>query len=126
MSGVTYDSGALIAAEANDRRMWLLHRRTLERGHLPTVPAGVLAQVWRGGPQPRLASFLAGCQPEDLTAARARRAGALLGTTHGHDVIDASVVAGAIARGDTVYSSDRGDLEALANATGQRLSLIDI
>ena len=32
MSGLTYDSGALIAAERDDRRMWLLHKRVLARG----------------------------------------------------------------------------------------------
>jgi N-formylglutamate amidohydrolase len=31
VSGLTYDAGALLAAEANDRRMWALHRRALER-----------------------------------------------------------------------------------------------
>jgi hypothetical protein len=25
MAGVTYDTGALVAAERNDRRMWALH-----------------------------------------------------------------------------------------------------
>ena len=45
MSGLTYDTGALLAAEANDRRMWALHRRTLERLHTPTVPAATLAQA---------------------------------------------------------------------------------
>ena len=41
MAGVTYDTGALIAAERNDRRIWTLHRRALERGMMPTVSSGV-------------------------------------------------------------------------------------
>ena len=38
--------------EADDRRMWALHRRMLEQLHTPAVPAGVLAQAWRGALQP--------------------------------------------------------------------------
>lgn len=33
---MTYDTGALIAAERNDRRLWALHRRALERGLVVT------------------------------------------------------------------------------------------
>jgi hypothetical protein len=29
VSGLTYDTGALLAAEAADRRIWALHRRAL-------------------------------------------------------------------------------------------------
>ena len=49
MSGLTYDTGALIAAEANDRLLWSLHSAALTHGIAPTVPAGVLGEVWRGG-----------------------------------------------------------------------------
>ena len=94
MTGVTYDSGALIAADHDNRRMWQLHRRILERRQTPLVPAGVLGPAWRGGPQPRLSQLLAGCQVEDLTEPLARAADALLGTTGRVDVIDASVVVG--------------------------------
>jgi hypothetical protein len=50
MAGITYDTGVLIAAERGDRRVWALHRRSLERGMMPTVPAG----SWRraGGEAP--------------------------------------------------------------------------
>lgn len=126
MSGVTYDSGALVAADRDDRRMWLLHRRTLERGMAPTVPAGVLGQAWRGGPQPRLSRLLAGCLVEELSGLRARQAGTLLGAAGHSDVVDASVVFGALERGDVVFSGDRGDLEALAASAHRRLQVVDI
>jgi len=48
----TYDSGALIAAEQDDDRMWALNETAPTRAMRVTVPAGVLAQAWRGGPQP--------------------------------------------------------------------------
>jgi len=46
--GLTYDTGALVAAERNDRLVWSLHRAALHEAS-PTVPAAVLAEGWRGG-----------------------------------------------------------------------------
>ena len=74
--GLTYDTGALVAAERNDRLVWSLHRAALRRGLPPTVPAGVLAEGWRGGPQANLSRLLQGCDIEDLTKAQARAVGA--------------------------------------------------
>ncbi len=106
MSGVTYDAGALIAAERDSSSMWALHRRTLERNLRPTVSTAVLGQVWRGGRQARLSRLLHGCRIEPLTEADARSAGEALGACDGHDLIDAVVVVGALARGDLVITSD--------------------
>ncbi len=64
MAGITYETGVLIAAERGHRRVWALHRRSLERGMVPTVPAGVLAQSWRGGPQHQMSRLLS--QPRSL------------------------------------------------------------
>ena len=52
MSGATYDTGALIAADRNDRRMWALHAGFLALEVSPTVPTPVLAEAWRGGAAP--------------------------------------------------------------------------
>ena len=126
MPGVTYDTGALIAAERNDRRVWALHSRALERGIVPSVPAGVLGQGWRGGPQAEMSRLLSGCRVEDLDEARARSAGAACGAAGMSDVVDASVIVGAAARGDFVVTSDMVDLERLRDALGVdvRLQLI--
>jgi hypothetical protein len=126
VSGLTYDTGALLAAEANDRRMWALHRRALERSHTPTVPAAVLAQAWRGGPQPLLSQFLDTCAAEPLDEPTARLAGAMLSRAASVDVVDASVVVGALRRTDAIVTSDRGDIENLAHAVGRRVSIIGI
>jgi len=80
---------------------------------VPTVPAGVLGQGWRGGPQAQISRLLDGCRVETLDEARARSAGA--GTS---DVVDASVVVGAAARGDLVLTSDVEDLSRLRVAVG--------
>lgn len=126
MSGLTYDSGALLAAESNDRRLWAIHRRAIERAHTPTVPAGVLGQVWRGGPQPLLSMLLDGCAVENLDESGARLAGGLLGRAKATDVIDATVTAGALRRGDAVVTSDRRDIQNLARSVGRRLNIITV
>ncbi len=126
MSGLTYDTGALLAAESSDRRMWAMHRRALERLHTPTVPAAVLAQAWRGGPQPLLSRLLDGCAVEPLDEPAARAAGQLLGRATSVDIVDASLVVGALRRGDVIVTSDRRDIDALASAVGRRVDVISV
>ena len=127
MAGVTYDSGALIAAERGDRRMWALHAGLLSEEVLPVVPAPVLAQAWRGGSrQANLARLLALCEVEPMTAEQARNVGILLSLSGHHDVVDGTVVEGARRRGDAVATSDRGDIELLAQAAGVRLRIADV
>src|SRR5262249_5327458 len=52
-SVVTYDTGALLAAEAGRRDVWALHLRALQRGQRPVVPAGVLVRHGAAGHSPR-------------------------------------------------------------------------
>ena len=118
MKGVTYDAGALLAADRGSQRMQALHRQALESGQVPVVPAGVLAQAWRGGPQPRLSRLLAGCRIEALDEPKARSAGAALALAETSDVVDASVAVGAAVRGDVVITSDADDIQHLASAIG--------
>lgn len=119
---VTYDTGALIAADHGERRLWARHRALLERRAIPTVPAPVLAQAWRGGSrQALLARLLAGCKVEPLDDGQARLVGALAAHAGTTDVVDATVVEGARRRGDTVISSDPDDIRSIADAAGCRL-----
>lgn len=118
MTGATYDAGALIAADRASRRMWLLHGRLLERGVQPNVPSVVLAQVWRGGRQARLARLLRGCKVTPLATEDACRTGVALGASGTGDVVDAAVVVGAGERGDAIVTSDPADLERVAAALG--------
>ena len=122
-SGATYDTGALLAAEANRREIWAIHVRSLQRGVRPVVPAGVLAQAWRRGPQPQLSRLLRGCRVEDLDERRARAAGFACARSGTRDIVDASVVAGALARGDLVVTSDPDDLAVIAKALGGSIRL---
>jgi hypothetical protein len=126
VGGITYDAGALVAAERNQRLLWALHRRALERGLRPTVPAGVLAQVWRGGPQAELSRLLQGCRIEVFDEVRSRAAGQACGRARTSDVIDAAVVVGAIARGDLVVTTDRKDIKVIASALDTVLEILAI
>lgn len=125
MSGLVYDTGALIAAERDEKRMWALHRRALERGLLPLVPAAVLVEAWRG--HALMARLLRGCEVEPLEEDAARRSGELLaGCRAGVEATDATVVESAMRRGDTVVTSNRSHLLALAEGTKKRLNVIDV
>ena len=123
MSGITYDAGALIAAERGSRSMWALHLFALQCKERLTVPAGVLGQVWRGGPQAQLSRFLRGCNVEPLTESDARAAGEALSKSGTSDLIDAVVVVTALARGDLVVTSDPDDLTRIAAAMGRSLEV---
>lgn len=124
MSGVTYDTGALIAAERDSSRsIWRLHRRLLEQGTNPTLPTVVLGQAWRGGPQARLSRLVRGCHIEPLTEQQARAAGAALAASGGSDLVDAAVVVIALAREDLVVTSDPDDLRRIAAAIGRDLAV---
>lgn len=122
--GITYDTGALITADRGERRMWARHRALLLRRVVPTVPAPVVAQSWRGPDrQVLLARMLSGCDVEALDHSQARSAGALAARAATSDIVDACVVEGALRRGDLVVSSDAGDLQSIAAAAGGRLEL---
>ena len=124
-AGLTLDSGALIAAEKGDRRFWALWKEALDRGVTVTVPAAVVAQVWRGNAVV-VARILLGCEVEELTEERAKRVGRLLAASRTADVVDASVVVGASARRDAIVTSDRRDIERLVGTLRQSVQIVGI
>jgi hypothetical protein len=122
--GITYDTGALIAADRAERRVWARHRALLALREVPTVPAPVLAQSWRGGGrQALLAGLQAGCYVEALDDSQARSVGSLAARAAATDIVDVCVVEGVIRRHDLVVSSDPDDLQAIAAAVNRRLEI---
>lgn len=123
MAGVTYDTGALIAAERNDRRMWSLHQGLVAHEVVPVVPAPVLAEAWRGGPrQANLVRMLVGCRIEEMSAEQARRVGELAGKARHDDIVDVAVVEGAARRGDDVIlTSNETHIRQVVKASGRRM-----
>jgi predicted nucleic acid-binding protein len=122
MAGVTYDTGALVAAERNDRRMWALHAEFLNSEIVPVVPAPVLAEAWRGGArQASLSRLLAMCAVEPMSEEQARRVGVLAGKAAHDDVVDVTVVEGAMRRNDAVVTSNRDHIVRVAEAVRARI-----
>jgi hypothetical protein len=61
-----------------------------------------------------------------LSETAARASGAAAARARRNDVVDASVVVGAITRGDAIVTSDPDDLRALAHALGAAVLLHEI
>ena len=117
--GVTYDTGALMAAAQGLERMWARHEALLEIREIPTVPAPCIAKAWGGGSPPdQLALLLAGCRVEALDETNAGTVGALASRAGTTDVAAAFVVEGALRRGDLVVTSDPDELGILAASAG--------
>ena len=124
MGGVTYDTGALVAGERNDRRMWALHAGFLAEEVAPLVPAPVLAEAWRGGArQASLSRLLAMCDVEPMTEDQARQVGVLAGKADHDDIVDVTVVEGAIRRRDAIVTSNEDHLRRVADAARVRLRI---
>lgn len=124
MNGVTYDTGALVAAERNDRRMWALHAALLSEEVVPVVPAPVLAEAWRGGSrQANLARLLVLCEIEPMSEEQAREVGLLAGKAAHDDIVDVTVVEGAIRRHDAVVTSNDTHIRHIADAAGVTLRI---
>ncbi|WP_167145442.1 PIN domain-containing protein [Actinomyces sp. ZJ308] len=114
--GLTLDTGALLALERGDSRVRALLRRALEADLPLSVPAGVVAQAWRGGPrQARVARLLSDPRVRvmSLDEMTARAVGLLCGRTGHRDVVDVHVVLVAQEQGYTVVTSDPGDLSTV-------------
>ncbi len=121
--GLTLDTGALIGLERGDERVRSLLQRAVVDGISLAVPAGVVAQAWRGGPrQARIARLLADpdVQVVILDDPTARAVGSLIARSRHHDVVDVSVALCAAERGHVVLTSDPDDVTAV----DPRLALI--
>jgi predicted nucleic acid-binding protein len=114
-TGVTLDTGALIALESGSRRMAVLVEEALASGSEVVIPAGVVAQAWRGGAaQARIARLLRATVTliVALDQRQALRIGARCAATGVTDVIDISVALCARDRDHAVVTSDPGEIRA--------------
>ena len=114
--GVTFDAGALIALDRNDRRVVAIVERA-RSGEFPiTVPATALAQaIRRPERQARLARLLRQRNTEVVALDRvdAQHVGRLLRASGTTDVVDAHVVICAQRARQAIVTSDRDDLRRL-------------
>src|SRR5688572_704210 len=117
VSGITFDAGGLIALDRNDRRVLTLLARATERGMRITIPATALAQAIRNPARQTRLSRLIRQAETDLVALDgpdATAVGLLLARTATADIVDAHVVVCAQRAGQTVITSDAGDLNRIA------------
>lgn len=118
-SAITFDAGALIAIERRSRRMQALLEEIDRRDWRVAVPAGVVAQTWRGGSrQARISALLSDerTQVVALDDPVARAVGLLCGRSGHADVVDVSVALCARQRNLHVVTSDPDDLRAVDGA----------
>src|SRR5215510_8560923 len=104
-SGLTFDTGMLIALERRSQRAWNVYREARNRKVPITVPTAVIAKWWRGRTTPR-EHVKSGLLCEVLSESLAQIAGEALAKVKNSTVIDAIVMASAASRDDVVYTSD--------------------
>jgi hypothetical protein len=116
MPGVTFDAGALIALERDDRRVLVLLARARETGARVTIPATALAQVVRSPSRQVRLGRLARQPTTDVAAldrVDATSVGRLLAARGTSDITDAHVVICAQRASQPVATSDADDLRRL-------------
>ena len=120
--GLTYDAGALIAAERRNSTMLTIHKIAVDNDITPVVPAGALAQVWEGGSgrQASLAQILKKCRVEPLDESLAKKVGAARVRAAFNDMVDISVVVSAANRGDRIVTSDKSDITKIMDSLGYK------
>ncbi|MCZ0858852.1 PIN domain nuclease [Actinomyces israelii] len=116
VTGLTLDTGALLALERGDTRVRALLRRAVDAGIALDVPAGVVARAWRGGPRQARVSRLLGdssVRVSPLDDVTARAVGLLCGRSGCPDIVDVHVALHARDQNQTVVTSDPDDLRKI-------------
>ena len=111
-SGLTFDTGMLIALERRKQRAWNVYREARNQKVPVTVPTVVIAEWWRGRSDAR-EHVKSALLVELLSEPLARVAGEAIAKVADATAVDAIVMASAASRGDVVYTSDLEDLEKL-------------
>lgn len=116
MSTPVLDTGALIGLERRDPRMVALADEIV-RSQIPAfVPAGVVAQSWRGSSRQHAVARLLRAKAvriDPLDDKTAFQVGVRLGATGSDDAVDGHVALLAARVRGVVYTSDPTDIRAL-------------
>lgn len=117
VSGLTLDTGALIALDHPASAMLMQARldEAVRRGGSICIPAGAIAQAWRGARQVRLARLMRSHDVEIavMTLSVARTVGQMCADSGHADVIDVHVALCAREREHAVVTSDPDDFARL-------------
>ena len=113
-AGLTLDTGALIALDRPTSALLMQDRlvETLRRGGSICIPAGVIAQAWRGPHQIRLARLIRSTDVDVpvMTLNVARAVGEMCASIGHADIVDVHVALCARQRNHAVVTSDPDDL----------------
>jgi len=124
MSRLVLDAGAFIAFERGDVRLRARLAAARRLGVELATTSPVIAQVWRDGRRQALtARLIAATRIDAPDKAAARRAGELLARAGTDDVVDALLV-GIARNGDSVITSDPGDVKRLLAAAASRAAVL--
>ncbi len=116
MSVPVLDTGALIGLERRDPRLIALLDEIVRHRLTAFVPAGAVAQSWRGSArQHAIAKLLRakGVRVDPLDEQTALQVGVLLGSADTDDVVDGHVALLAARVRGVVYTSDPENIRAL-------------
>ncbi|HTW07412.1 MAG TPA: hypothetical protein VME46_07880 [Acidimicrobiales bacterium] len=100
------DAGAFVPVERGDRDVVALVKRERLSQRSPLSHGGVVAEIWRSGPnrQAEVARLLGGVEVVALGEELRKKAGVLLGLSGGDDAVDAALIC--LARdGDDILTS---------------------
>jgi hypothetical protein len=112
VTGLTFDTGALVALERRRQRIAQVYRTAVEDGIIVTVPSAVVTEWWRARSDAR-ETILEGLRVEPLDEWLAKLAGEAIAAIPRATAVDAIVMASAARRGDLVYTTDLDDLGRL-------------
>jgi hypothetical protein len=119
VAAVFFDAGGLIALDRGDREGGAILAVAAEAGVDAVTSSACIAQAWRDPVrQARLARALAGFVERSLGPRAARDCGILLARSSTSDIADAAIAL-VIEDGDTVLTSDPGDIEHLLDTVGR-------
>lgn len=116
MNQIVLDAGFLIAIERRSQQAYLVAEELYGAHLVAHIPAGVLAQVWRGSPKQQVIARLVKSRAvriHALTEDIARRVGVLLANSGTRDVIDGHVALLAADLSARVFTSDPDDIAKL-------------
>jgi hypothetical protein len=126
VAAIVFDAGGLIAIDRGQREVGALLAAAAETGVDVRTSAACVAQAWRDpSRQVRLVRALRGFVEHALDPATARHCGRLLARTSTKDVVDASLAL-LVEAGDTVVTSDPGDIAHLLDVAGIQARLCSI
>ena len=118
MAALVFDAGALIALDRGDRSVGALLALAAQQGVEAITSSACIAQAWRNPTrQAKLTRALEGFLEWPLDPVRARHCGLLLANTDTSDIADAAVAL-LVQDGDTILTSDPGDIQRLLDSTG--------